>query len=448
VIETVDGFYARVRAAAVAALEHGAATIDAIVTFTSVLPTEMKLVLDQMEADGVVVKIDDRYRLVEERQPTCSAIHSTWDERRTAGRATLDNFRLRLHLPHCLDYEWWFATTGIEAVIESVVFERHHVSPAAAACVGAPFVAVYLAAAVPELRVIALDRSAPTVAAMTGCALDNLDARTYDVRQPLPHDLVGTVQVVFCDPPWYVDYYRAFLIRCTELLNADGVLGAILFPPLTRPNAQFERNQILHMFPELGLHLEALQPLAVLYDTPPFEATLLAVQQSAWRSGDLIVARQWGTRPTPSGTLLVEDADWETILVGKVKVMLRVKPDEDVATMPLIRALPNGPAIGSVSRRDEKRNLIDLWTSTHVGYAASGWRLLRVILDGIAADATMESIIHAAEQLVERELRHDERDAIAVACRELEPVLLDAPYAATSSRDRHAALPSLDPARE
>lgn len=442
--ETVDEFYGRVRTATVAALEHGATTIEAIVDFTSVLPTEIRAVLDQMESDHIVVRRSNSYQLADQRQPTYASIRATWVERRAAGAAALDAFRARLHLPHCLDYEWWFALDGIEAVAETVFYHGRQPLSMTVACLGAPSVAVYLAAAIPEIHVIALDRSTPTIDAITACALGNVDARTYDVRHRLPPDVVGVAQTVFCDPPWYVDYYHAFLTRCTELMGAESVLVTILFPPLTRPNAQFERDEILRILPDLGLHLEALHPLSVLYDTPPFEAALLPIRRSAWRCGDLVVARLVGVRSPPQGPLTLDDAEWETVLVGRIKVMLRIRADEDVATMPVIRTLPDGPAIGSVSRRSEARNLIDLWTSTHLGYGASGWRILRLILEGIAAGATIASITSAASQLLERELRQDEREAVAVAYREFLSILSNAPNAATPPRDRHAAVPHLD----
>ena len=67
----------------------------------------------------------------------------------------------------------------------------------------------------------------------------------------------------------------------------------VSLPPIgTNTHVAEDRTKILQLFSKLSLNLISIEPGAILYDTPYFEANALAAEgypniPKAWRRGDL-----------------------------------------------------------------------------------------------------------------------------------------------------------------
>lgn len=184
-------------------------------------------------------------------------------------------------------------------------------------------------------------------------------------------------QWVFADPPWYVDYYEAFLRAARGLLIPGGHLLLSMLPRLTRPLASSQRLHIIQHAAALGFDLIEVNPGALKYESPPFELEALRAEGIAienWRSGDLFsfVLRSHDLEPDSPAEKGVSDT-WITIELGKTTIRIKnddESPSEQFTYAPVSES--GDSRLHSVSRRSPSRSRINLWTSRNVALVVSG----------------------------------------------------------------------------
>ena len=137
--------------------------------------------------------------------------------------------------------------------------------------------------------------------------------------------------MVFFDPPWYVDYYDLFLRRSLQLVYGRyATVAFVLFPLLTRPASLQERKRVFEIAMSYGLSLVSMEMHVAHYYTPQFEQETLAskgIDAKNWRRGDLAVFISDGVRLPENIALRVEEGHWQELIVGKIKVKVRVKDE-------------------------------------------------------------------------------------------------------------------------
>lgn len=107
-------------------------------------------------------------------------------------------------------------------------------------------------------------------------------------------------------------------------------------------------------------------PLIIGYDTPFFERNALAaaaiVAPPQWRRGDLVVFRK--TRAPAMSPLAASGRrrHWTEVGIGRMRLFIRATGGARSGEAGLIR-LVEGDILPTVSRRDPRRPLADLWTS-------------------------------------------------------------------------------------
>ena len=96
----------------------------------------------------------------------------------------------------------------------------------------------------------------------------------------------------------------------------------------------------------------------------------------------------------------VEEGQWQELIVGKIKVKLRVKDENpDTYISPELLDFADGNvALPTVSRRDPIRSEIDLWTSTQRGFKIKGWRAIWKIVEGMRDNLSVEEIFEGIRQ--------------------------------------------------
>lgn len=232
--------------------------------------------------------------------------------------------------------------------------------------------------------------------------LQRLHLIQYDAENPLPKELIGIAQMVFFDPPWYVDYYELFLRRSMQLSYGNyATVAFVLFPVLTRPNSLQERKQVIEIAMSHGLSLVNIEPQAAHYLTPRFEQESLnkkGIEVKNWRKGDLVLFLSDGSRLPENIAVKVEQFQWNEAIIGKVKVKVKIKDENpNVYIAPEILITHGCDAIlSSVSRRDPFRNEVDLWTSTQRGFKIKGWKAIWKIVEG------MQEGVTTTEEIVDR----------------------------------------------
>ena len=150
--------------------------------------------------------------------------------------------------------------------------------------------------------------------------------------------------------------------------NACRLGGCVLIslpPDGARPRAEADRHATIAFGKRLGLTLSDHCPLAIVYDTPFFERNALAaagiVTPPRWRRGDLMIFRKTGTPGRPPVASAYTTL-WTEVGIGRMRVFIRNGPDAHRGSLGLI-PIVEGDILPTVSRRDPRRRMADVWTS-------------------------------------------------------------------------------------
>lgn len=365
----------------------------------SFFPDQLAELLGEMEKDRFIRRDGEEYVLDSSVPNRWRKIHADWNENLDKAYTSLSMIMRRIHLPHCLDYEWWFTHSGREQVAEILLRSNPLPAPDTVIFLGSPLFGVFASALLPESQVYILDKSEATLGAIReDIDFERVHLVRYDAENPLPQELIGIADIVFFDPPWYVDYYDLFLRRSMQIaFGRYATIAFVLFPLLTRPASLQERKRVFEIAMSYGLSLVLMEAQVAHYYTPQFEQESLihkGIDAKNWRRGDLAMFISDGTRLPENIALQVEEGKWQEMIVGKIKVKVRVK-DEDpnvYITPELLDFADGNVVLPTVSRRDPIRNEIDLWTSTQRGFKIKGWKAIWKIVEGIRDNLSPEEI--------------------------------------------------------
>jgi hypothetical protein len=321
---------------------------------------------------------------------------------------------MAMPIPHPLDYDWRFSEVATQALLAQCLDLTRPSDTVA--LLGTPSVLKAAVTGRIPRQWILLDTNPLMTTWLTHAAPD---ARVlqWDVRQdPLP-DLVA--ELVIVDPPWYEDYMRAFLWAACQLSALGGYLLVSVPPVGTRPGMVQEWARTLAWAQQLGLTLLREELAALPYVTPPFERNALQAEglymiSEDWRRGNLAVFVRTQLahvlRPQP-----VDDAVWaEEVLLG-MRVRIRPQPAGGFQD-PTLKPLVPGDVLPSVSRRDPRRRLADVWTSGNRIFACLGRHVLRQIVPAIAGGRAPAEAVAAGLQ---RPLHPEEQRLVTRAAHQL-----------------------------
>ena len=168
----------------------------------------------------------------------------------------------------------------------------------------------------------------------------------------------------------------------------------------TRGNASEERTEIISNAMGKGLSLIRLNDCAVEYETPPFERQALREEliqvNHAWRKGDIAtfyVGKSQGKKD--HATINLEKGEWIEYEYENLRIMIKVNGDR-IYNVPSINTIEKDrPVIPTVSRRYEKRDLIDLWTSNNQGYKITGAHIVKTLLEYVLEKKELSAAVHA-----------------------------------------------------
>jgi hypothetical protein len=316
--------------------------------------------------------------------------------------------------PHPLDYDWRFTPDTARRLALRVVSE----TPGAGhiALFGVPTLFDAIARCRSDCRVTLFDGSEELVRYVSAQPRrGGLVCRCVDLT--LTPEAAGELaDVVVCDPPWYVEYYTAFLAHASMIGKIGTPLFISLLPLCTRPDCDRDRQEILRIADRLGLAPYALEPGVLLYDTPPFERQSLMREGipviEHWRRGDLLILRKvsaateqdirWALERTEP--IRDERQQWQEVLIGTKKVKLRRTADGDSGRPELLR-IERDDVLPTVSRRYPGRRNVDLWLWDNrvfkVANRGAFWEALRIAVGRAPSETApnQQSVEIALEQV-------------------------------------------------
>jgi hypothetical protein len=298
-----------------------------------------------------------------------------------------DSADLMFPEPHPADYDWRFTANASRALSEDI---RASGKPNRIALLGAP--TLFHELCILGWDVTLFDRNPRTIEKLRQrwpvAALEQADLFSPPPQNIQPFDLV------FADPPWYVDFYQAFILRGAQMLRDGGTLMLSVLPWLTRPEAVRDRAAVLSFAIEAGFDLRDCRSGAIGYESPRFEQEALAthgIKCHDWRFGDLYWFRK-AADPPPTLALHPRsqvDYEWDTFEVGTQQIKLKHGLGLERGTFTCRPVAKAGSVFDSVSRRAPSRSRIDLWTSGNLAYTVTGAAVLRSVLLELQGGSTV-----------------------------------------------------------
>jgi hypothetical protein len=305
-----------------------------------------------------------------------------------ATRSTIpSSHRIILPIQHPLDYDWRFADTAVERLLDECL--KYSERGEMITFIGCPTLLRAAIEADNPRQLSLLDANRSVIDCLSK-ASPLAHIRHCNVSKDRIPELFA--KVVAIDPPWYEEYFRLFIWAACHASVVGAYLLASMPPIGTRPGIDNERDDILKWTQEtMGMELISLEPAALPYITPPFEYNALRSEglhhtHAEWRRGDLAVFRRVGEFDPQRPELVVLESEWaeETVLGMRVRVRHQEQPAPGFQD-PSISSILAGDILPSVSRRDERRRLAGVWTSGNRVFSCHGRNTLRLILKSLSA---------------------------------------------------------------
>jgi len=299
--------------------------------------------------------------------------------------------RSLLPLPHPLDFEWRFAPDSARALL-NLAADLTAVD-GELLLFGTPGLAV-------EALTLPIDRRL-TFLAESNCVTDRICALNSATGSPLSIAFCGggmsgeIADAVLLDPPWYMDFVRPMLTAAAHACRVGGVVLVSLPPLGTRPGAEADRTAVIDFCRYLGLNSIQQVAQTIRYETPFFERNALAAAgiypPPHWRRGDLFIFRKIQTQIGPAFVVGTRARKWTEVTIDRMRLFIRAGDEARSGGLSLT-SLVEGDILPTVSRRDPRRRLAQVWTSGNRIFQTDNPQLLLEVATSSAGQAIDSSV--------------------------------------------------------
>jgi hypothetical protein len=290
--------------------------------------------------------------------------------------------------PHPLDFDWRFSARTRS------LLERRFGAAERPLFLGAP--SLFLPPSRLYMRGTLVDRQ-PVMAPLKSKFV-GIDLRYVALRDAVA---INGFDSAFLDAPWYPADLRVWLEQVLNVVIPGGKIEFTLWPDNTRPTARHERQEILSWLREFGE--VSVIPELIEYDTPLFEKNASRARgeyvAGKRRHGDLVELRLRERFARPEIKLFPRGSRiWHRFILDATQFAICSGGVDDCGEIS-VTPVASTWLFDSVSRRDRRRDEINLWTSdgvaAHVGGASKFTGFFKGIVQGTGGirDAAVESAL-------------------------------------------------------
>ena len=264
-------------------------------------------------------------------------------------------------LPQLANYEWRYTEHSASKIINCLRDED------VICCFGTPTLALKLFDLNKQNETTVLDINVPMINSLRLlCSRNNFHWIIYNAINAPCSSFLNQYDVVFINPPWYLDYYKLFIYRAMQMLKDGGKVILPLFPCLSRQHAVddlIELNSFIDKYSGVICHLGYVD-----FEMPPFEKEVLRKKDvplpaSNWRSAELIsVSFERLSAPKNDIQISVNDyIEWQhfTSIQSNELMLINKKAFNALSNDSCITS----ETISSISRSSRNDKTILLWES-------------------------------------------------------------------------------------
>lgn len=307
----------------------------------------------------------------------------------------IDKLTSNLSKPHPADYDWRFTNETIYKLIDEL--KDHGNSKIDLALFGVTTLFPVLREYCKKIDVDLYNKSQSLISDLKHMGYND-GLYHQDLFKPINNN--KRYDIIIADPPWYNDFYKAFIYQSSEVLKSGGVLFLSVLPELTRPDAKKDRALIKKFCEINGLAEIEIKSNFLTYESPVFERNALknsGIDCADWRKGDLIIYKNVGCGSKEMTVSPPEDEPlWNEYIVNEVK--LKILSELDANDEFNFENVDNTPVLSSVSRRSNLRKRINFWTSDNVALNVKKLKVLHSFFNYLKAGNSAEVAFEIMKQ--------------------------------------------------
>lgn len=347
-----------------------------------IFPTELLEMILYLEKAGAVTRDSSNMWL-------STDAYSTKKPRRRKSDISKEDYRFyyeKMPVPHPLDFEWRFSLSALNFLTQKILKITDHNE--SILLLGMPTLYVYACRQKIERKFVLVERNKNVISELRQYSYNKKNKLLMgDIFTLSPNEL-DQFDCVIMDPPWYYDRFYSFTWLASKVLRIGGSL-IISLPPLgTRLGIDKDRNEFISLCHELGLFLEDLESQKLPYFTPFFEYNALKANSindfnPFWRKGDFAFFRLVAHSKMRKLPFNSPYSTWIEKNVQGVRFKISSISSSKKQSSNLIDSIVDGDILPSVSTRDSRRNLANIWTSGNRIYSTPDINTILRCLDEI-----------------------------------------------------------------
>jgi dGTPase len=363
-------------------------------------PDDVKVAIDKLISTAQVYILKDLY-LISNQQYNSAILKK--DLEAPAELTWVTAMTDKLSKPHPADYDWRFTSKTIFDIAHLVNYNNNLYKTIA--LFGTTTLFPVIKEIAPNISLSLFNKSQLLIDDLSNMGFtDTLYAHDLFLKIPSP----TKYKLVIADPPWYNDFYNAFITRASEILEVDGHLFLSVLPILTRPDAEKDRKYIDQCAMENGLVKVESKEAFLNYESPIFERHSLLQKGTDcgdWRTGDLIIYKKArNIEYIKDIHLPVDEPSWEEFIINGIK--LKLLKDDDQSNNFSFEYSDKTSILSTVSRRSPIRKRINFWTSENLAFKITKLKVLRYLFRFAKTFNSME--VALTKTRIEKNLTEDE----------------------------------------
>lgn len=268
-----------------------------------------------------------------------------------------------LKSPHPLDFEWRNTSKSLNYLVELI--SQINKPEDSVLLMGMPTLFATICNRDIPQKVKLVERNEPIIESLAKLANHRTSIVKADIFKAKQSE-VGKHNCAIMDPPWYSDQFYQFVWLAAKSLYVGGTM-IISIPPInTKPDIDIQRLQWFNFCQEQGLCIENLFACKLEYAMPFFEFNAFRSAGIGnilpfWRTGDVVMFKKVRESDSKRPPFIEPTSTWTEKIFDSVRIRVNTALKSD-GKFKIEYLLAQG-ILPSVSKSDERRKNVNIWTS-------------------------------------------------------------------------------------
>lgn len=268
-----------------------------------------------------------------------------------------------LKSPHPLDFEWRNTSKSLNYLVELI--SQINKPEDSVLLMGMPTLFATICNRDIPQKVKLVERNEPIIESLAKLGNHRTSIVNADIFKAKQSE-IGKHNCAIMDPPWYSDQFYQFVWLAAKSLFVGGTM-VISIPPInTKPDIDDQRLKWFTFCQKQGLCIENLFACKLEYAMPFFEFNAFRTAGIEnilpfWRTGDVVMFKKIKESDSERPAFVEPTSTWKEKIFESVRIRVNIALKSE-GKFNITHLLPQG-ILPSVSKSDERRKGVNIWTS-------------------------------------------------------------------------------------